>query len=62
MYIFVTVLVVSSKRSVTCLFPRYRISLSADESMETNSGIKYISKTDKHTHVFFQWHCCEKKN
>ena len=41
MYIFVTALVVSSK--LAC-FPWYRILLSADENMETNSGIKYTSE------------------
>ena len=33
---------------VAC-FPWYRILLSADENLETNSGIKYIGETAKHS-------------
>ena len=35
---------------VAC-FPWYRILLSADENLETNSGIKYIGETAKHNYI-----------
>ena len=50
----------NSSGDACCLW--YRISLSADENMKTNSGIKYISENWK-TYAFFvfQSHCCEKE-
>ena len=54
------VLETNSSGDVFCLW--FRISLSADENMKTNSGNKCISEKWK-TYAFFvfQSHCCEKE-
>lgn len=50
----------NSSGDACCLW--YRISLSADENMKTNSGNKCISEKWKTYALFvFQSHCCEKE-